>query len=458
MAPSAVKESSTFVPPDLEDYDKFSNLKKVLIKPENVEKVKASWQRLLKALDEMAEEIKKEKENFIPDIEWETIKSNDGEVPKDIAEKFKDRGVLIVRNVVDRKTCEEWEASMEDFVTKHPELGGYPSPVTNWFAFWTKGEVQARSHPEIIELMKIMGQFFYVDDDSLAIDKDSQVVYPDAFRIRPPGQLTSLDLHLDSGSIERWEDEVYRELYGPILEGRWEEFEPWKLDERAFAKSDLYSHLASRPTATSAFRALQGWLALSDVKSGEGTIRLLPNIKVVNAYSILRPFFWRDDGEIDLETPKFPGAIVGSGQFFCVEDTHPHLRHLETVYNIPYANTGDYVFWHCDVAHEVDKVHNGSKNSSVFFNAYCPLCPYNIDNMIATREAFKKAVAPRDFVKDKNISATYECSFPDHGARKENILTEDGMRGMGFSPYDIHEPGLTLGQIKVRKMANEAMK
>lgn len=458
MAPTSVKQSTSYIPPDLEDYEKFSNLKKSIIKPENVEKVKDSWKRLLMAIDEMAEEIKKEKENFIPDIDWQTIKDNNGEVPENVAELFKTRGALIVRNVVDRETCEKWKDSMQDFVTKHPEVGGYPKPITNWFAFWTEGEVQGRSHQEVIDLMKVMGKFFYAEDDTLPVDRDSQVVYPDAFRIRPPGQLTNLDLHLDAGSIERWEDPVYRELYGPILEGRWEEFEPWKLDERAFAKTDLYSHLTSRPTATSAFRALQGWLALSDVKSGEGTIRILPNIKMVNAYSILRPFFWRDDGEIDLETPKFPGVIVGSGQFFCGEETHPHLRQLETVYNIPYANTGDYVFWHCDVAHEVDKVHNGDHDSSVFFNAYCPLCPYNIDNMIATREAFKKAVAPRDFIKDSSISAIYENAFEDHGARMENILTKDGMRGMGFEEFDTDEPNLTEGQIKVRKMANKAMK
>lgn len=457
MAPSITKEEYKYIPPDLEDVQKFSKLKRSIIKPEDVDAVKASWKRLLVALEQMAEEIKSEGENYIPSVTWQAIKENNGNVPDDIAEKVKNRGTLIVRDVVDRNTCEEWRHSMEDFITKHPEIGGYPKPVQNWFCFWAAGEVKARSHQNVIDLMKSMGKLFYTDDENLPIDRDSSVVYPDAFRIRAPGEQTSLDLHLDAGSIERWEDDTYRELFAPILEGRWEEFEPWKLDERAFAKTDLYSHLTTRPTATSAFRALQGWLSLSDVKSGEGTLRVLPNIKLVNAYSILRPFFWRDDGEIDLETPKFPGAIVGSGQFFCVDDSHPHLKQLETVYSIPYANIGDYVFWHCDVAHEVDKMHNGDKNSSVFFNAYCPLCPYNIDNMISTREAFKQAIPPRDFIKDKNISTTYENSFEDHGARMENILTEDGLRGLGFAEFDINEPGLSKGQIDVRKMANRAM-
>lgn len=456
MAPVSTRETQPkYIPPDLDDAKKFSKLKKSLIKPENIEKVKDSWKRLLTAIEDMAEEIQAEGSNYIPSVYWQVVKDNNGQFPKDVAEKFKSRGCVIVRGVVDEDTCLKWRKSMGDFVTKHPEVGGYPNPISNWFAFWTEGEVKARSHPEIIELMKVMSQFFYVEDTSLPLDIQSQVVYPDAFRIRQPGHGATLDLHLDAGSIERWEDQVYSEMYGPIFEGRWEDWEPWRLDERAFAKSDLYTHL-SRNTATSCFRALQGWLALSSVKSGEGTIRFLPNIKLVNAYSILRPYFWRDDGEIDLETPKFPGVIVGSGQFFCRENTHPHLRQLETVFSIPYANTGDYVFWHSDLAHEVDKQHNGKGESSVFFNAFCPLCPYNIESLIDTRDSFKKGMHPKDFRTD-GVKRANEGDFEDHGARRENILSLDGLKAMGLEPFDENEPGLTEGQMKIRKIANESM-
>lgn len=455
MTPTATQPR--YIPPDLEDTQKFSKLKLICIKPENAAKVKESWERLLKAIDEKVDEIKANKETYLPVVQWQDIKCNDGKLPKDLEARFLETGCLIVRNVIDEETAKYYLKTMSDFVTNHPEISGYPDPVTNWFGFWTEGQVKARSHPEMVELMKFISQYFYVEDDSLPIDKTSQVVYPDAFRIRPPGQSTSLNLHLDSGSIERWEDDIYRKMYEPILEGRWEEWDPWRLDERAFAKTDLYSHLETRPTATSAFRAMQGWLALSHTKSGEGTIRMLPNIKLVNAYSILRPFFWRDDGEIDLETPKFPGAIVGSGQFFCDKDSHPHLRQLESVCSFSYVKPGDFVFWHADVAHEVDKLHHGTTDSCVFFNAYTPLCPYNLDNMLGTRQSFTKATRPRDFLKQMSPGDAVEGDFDDHGARKENILTEDGLMAMGFKHFDINTPGLTKGQKLARKMANEAM-
>lgn len=458
-APIYSNKSSRPIPPDLDDYEKFSKLKKELIKPENVEKVKASWKRLLIAIEKMVEEIKQSNESYIPEVDWQTIKENGNKVPTNIGKLFEERGCLMVRNVIDTKTVRGWYQRLLEFVAKHPEVGGYPTPITNWFVFWNKAMVEARSHPEITQLMSVMSQFFYTKDETLPIDKNSQIVYPDAFRVRPPGQQTTLDLHLDSGSIERWEDKCYREVYATILEGRWEEFEPFELDVRSFARSDLYSHLQERPTATSAFRTLQGWLALTSVKSGEGTIRFLPNIKLVSAYLILRPFFWKDNGEIDLETSKFPGAVVGSGQFFLSEELHPHLKPLETVMNIPYANEGDYIFWHCDVAHEVDKVHNGDNISSVFFNALCPLAPYNVDNMLATRNSFLTATPPRDFDKDRSRTQISEGDFPgEHGAERKNILTDVGLRALGLKEFDVEEEGLTPGQIKIREFANKAMK
>jgi hypothetical protein len=36
---------------------------------------------------------------------------------------------------------------------------------------------------------------------------------------------------MDGGSIERWEDEGYRSVYGKILEGRWEDFDAWEIGE-----------------------------------------------------------------------------------------------------------------------------------------------------------------------------------------------------------------------------------
>jgi hypothetical protein len=75
--------------------------------------------------------------------------------------------------------------------------------------------------------------------------------------------------------------------------------------------------------------------------------------------------------------------------------------------------------------------------------------------MVATRESFKKGECPRDFQKDKSAEIVLEGSFEDHGARVENILTDTGLKAMGFKKFDDKEAGLTEGQRKVRQMANK---
>jgi hypothetical protein len=60
---------------------------------------------------------------------------------------------------------------------------------------------------------------------------------------------------MDGGSVERWEDANYRKVYERILQGRWEEFDPWQIGElllaaeqclltveeyRAVANQDMY--------------------------------------------------------------------------------------------------------------------------------------------------------------------------------------------------------------------------
>ena len=87
-----------------------------------------------------------------------------------------------------------------------------------------------------------------------------------------------------------------------------------------------------------------------------------------------------------------------------------------------------------------------------------PLCTYNIQNMLNHRKAFREAVPPPDYIRDFGGPYELEYQHDDHGAREENILTVEGRRALGLEEFDENEPGLTEGQRKVRRMANEAMR
>lgn len=108
--------------------------------------------------------------------------------------------------------------------------------------------------------------------------------------------------------------------------------------------------------------------------------------------------------------------------------------------------------------HEVEDAHNGIEDSSVFYNASIPLCPYNIDNTKRMRQSFRDAVPPQDFYRDMGGPFEMECEHDDHGAREENILSQEGRRALGLAPFDAEEAGLSEGQKKVREIANQAMR
>ncbi|KAK6456805.1 uncharacterized protein RJT20DRAFT_34496 [Scheffersomyces xylosifermentans] len=460
MAPTRLTETVT--PPDLEE--RFGILKRKLVSPENVAKVTESWKRLLRALEAEADVIAKAGPSYIPQVELEDIKNNNNELPDDVASLFKERGVIMVHKTIDEEQIDTWFNELVEFCKQHPETAGYtfPNPASWYNIFWTKPQTEARFHPNTRALFKAMAHQFHVENEDSLIDMETQVVYGDRIRIREPGSVATLKLHLDSSSIERWEDDNYRKVYREIFEGNWEKFDPFRLDERAYANENLYEHvLAGKSTICSAFRTLQGWLALSNNKSGEGTLRVLPNLKLSIAYIMLRPLFWKDpasgdidDYEIDLETPKFPGALPSTGQLFMSEEYFPHLYHDKSVISIPDVRKGTFVFWHADIPHEVDREHNGNGHSSVLYYGQTPLTITNINILLDTKSSFLGNHSPEDY----SSQLTEEDKKNEyHGADVNHIKDEEGLRCMGLSPLDLNDKGLTSGQRKVRELANEAL-
>ncbi|RLV92547.1 Uncharacterized protein YbiU [Spathaspora sp. JA1] len=454
MSPSKITDNT--VPADLEP--RFAQIKQRLIKPENVEKVTESWKKLLVEIESEFSRISKAGPSYVPRCDFSSIK--DSKLPQDISNLFKQRGVVMIDNVIDEQQIDTWFNELVEFCKDHPETAGYtfPNPTAWYNVFWTKPQTEARFHPNMKKLISTMANEFYVENNSTLLDLDTQIVYGDRIRIREPGASATLPLHLDSSSIERWEDISYSKVYDPIFSGNWEDWDPFKLDDRAHANENLYEHIdEGKSTICSAFRTLQGWLALSNNKSGEGTLRILPNIKLSMAYIMLRPFFWKDpesgdldDYEIDLTSPKFPGAIPSTGQLF-LGDFYHHLQ--QGVVSIPDVQKGSFVYWHCDIPHEVDREHNGDGPSSVLYYGQCPLSIINIKTLLDTKQAFLNNVSPEDY---RSQLSEEDKKKEFQGGDISHLKDDDSKRSMGMLPFEITE-SLTGGQRKVRQIANEAL-
>jgi hypothetical protein len=168
--------------------------------------------------------------------------SLDGKLPKDFANLVRDRGCVVLRGVVPEEQATAWKKELEEYTKKHSAVGGFPlNNPQNWSLWWTRPQVQIRSHPRVLEAMGVVSQLWHVADETLPVDLASQVVYPDRFRIRYPSResIFPLPAHQDSGAIERWEDNENRANYAAIFEGRWPDWADWAADRCVAAAWDL---------------------------------------------------------------------------------------------------------------------------------------------------------------------------------------------------------------------------
>lgn len=92
---------------------------------------------------------------------------------------------------------------------------------------------------------------------------------------------------------------------------------------------------------------------MSATSPGEGTLRVLPLLKLATAYLILRPFFrprtsssGLDGWVVDLESAAFPGSQMGKTQELS-DTTHPHLQPSRTMVSVPRVEPGDQIYCAC---------------------------------------------------------------------------------------------------------------
>jgi len=253
----------------------------------------------------------------------------------------------------------------------------------------------------------------------------------------------ALGPHIDGGSAERWEPEGYGRgtVYNDIWQGRWEDFDPWELSSRLAVESDLYNGAG----ACSMFRSYQGWLSMSSTCAGEGTLLVNPLFKLATAYYLLRPFFSPKNTDVSrsgyletenwqldpIQTSALQGATLGCAQELNAA-LHPHLELEKSMVHVPDVRPGDYVAWHCDVIHAVDKVHNGKGDSSVLYIPACPLTEMNAEYLVRQREAFLNGTPGPDFPGGKGESEHVNRTSKDDIKKAGGV---DGLRAMGMAPW-----------------------
>ncbi|KAH7256618.1 hypothetical protein BKA59DRAFT_79256 [Fusarium tricinctum] len=426
---------------------RFARIKKGLIEGKE-EQIKASWVRLLAKLKTEIDIIAKAGPDIYPSIDFGELGISS--VTDAFSSRLKDRGVGVVRNVIPRELATQWKADTDAHL-RDPRAQRLPTHDPHLYGvYWSPGQIKARAHKNMLYTQRFLMNLWHSTDPEALVSPNFPATYADRIRIRKPEDETcSLSVYVDGGSVERWEPDGYGSAatYQPIFDGRWEDWDPWESSTRLKVTSDLYNGDGS----CSVFRMFQGWVALSDLPFGKGTLLLCPMVRLTTAYLLLRPFFVPTESSPSgqgfllpenwiLEEPPssvIQGALPSYPQELN-EALHPHLQLGRSMIPIPKLDPGDYLVWHCDTVYALDRLRRPDiPATTIFYLPACPLTQTNALYLAHQRKGFLQGEAGPDFTG----APTSDITIGGEQAVREvgEAGGVDGMRAMGLLPWDEDE-------------------
>ncbi|KAK7968675.1 hypothetical protein PG988_007748 [Apiospora saccharicola] len=447
---------------------RFLELKQSLIRGRE-DAVIASWGRLLRRLRSENDLVAAKGPGVVPVLQFDGLEQ---QLPSFRGELQK-RGVAVVKGVIPRDEARAYKSEIEEYVRQNPSTRAFPPEDPQVYElYWSSPQVKVRAHPNFLKAQTLLMQHLWHTSSSpdARISTSQTLAYADRLRIRQPGDARfALGPHIDGGSVERWERNGYGlggegcGVYEDIFAGRWEEYDPWDAAARVGAVNDNYNGLG----ACSMFRMFQGWLSMSRTGPREGTLMVNPLLRLATAYMLLRPFFepvsssssssakldeenWRFCG--DSMTSGLQGAEPGFGQELSTA-LHPHLDLDQTMVHMPPVEPGDFVVWHCDTIHAVDKVHTGPSDSSVLYIPICPVTEHNAKYLARQRQAFLDGTPGPDFPGGAGESEHIGRPTVDFLRRYSGV---EGLRAMGLEKLEAH-PQDQIGAQNVTKQANQIL-
>jgi hypothetical protein len=368
-------------------------------------------------------------EDVIPVVQYGDIAANS--VSPAMISKIKERGACVIRGTFPAEQARAWD----DEIARYVEENRLNEKLANasedkyfgtlaaakpqiYGIYWSRPQVRARQAESLTQVRRFLNRLWLAESEGRRhFDPDQVPVYADRIRRRPPGSSSlGLSPHVDGGSIERWLEPNFRNVYRHVFSGQWRDYNAfdaaWRPDVEEFPS----------PAVCSMFRTFQGWTALTQQGQGDGTLQLIP-IANSMVYMLLRAL--QDD------VPEIELCGAKPGRALSVEPEW-HALLLEGLTSIPLMQPGDTVFWHSDVVHAVENEHKGRGYSNVMYIAATVGCEKNSAYLARQSPAFLAGKTPPDFAPDD-----FEVDF--RGRATEADLTPLGRSQMGL-PVVEHKP------------------
>lgn len=355
----------------------------------------------------------------VPEINYIDIKS--GNVPDASRSAIRKAGCAVVRGVFPASVARNWFAEIGEYLeaNHYEEREVEKRSLDQYFSalkagkpqifnvYWSKPQVMARQDPKLAESRAFLDRLWKYEG---VFNPDRQCTYADRLRRRQPGDKSlGLSPHMDAGTVERWIDPGYQQVYAHIFAGNWRGYDPFDATHR------LGTQEIPSPAVCSMFRTYQGWTALTQQGPRDGTLRLIPIAEGI-AYVLLRAL--QDDVALDDLCGAAPGRALS-----VTREWHPDL--VDGLVSIPEVMPGDAVFWHTDVCHAVGDEHAGREYASVLYIGSAPDCAKNRAYLPKQRDAFIAGRSAPDFA-----AMDFEVDFA--GRATEQDLTDLGRAQMGF--------------------------
>lgn len=349
-----------------------------------------------------------------------------GRVLPGVIGQIKTRGACVIRGVFDPAQARAWDDAIAAYVegnrlderlanaAEDKYFGSLDSAKPQIYGiYWSKPQVEARQSESLTRARVFLNRLWRSESSGqIHFDPEQTPVYADRIRRRPPGSASlGLSPHVDGGSVERWLDANFRNVYRHVFSGNWRDYDPfdaeWRPDVREIPS----------PAVCSMFRTFQGWTALTQQGQGDGTLQLIP-IGNAMAYLLLRAL------QDDVPDDELCGAKAGRA-LSVTPGWHGLL--LEALSSIPLMQPGDTVWWHSDVIHAVENEHRGTGYSNVMYIASTPGCAKNTAYLARQLPAFLSGMTPPDFAPDN-----FEVDFVGRGTEAD--LTPLGRKQLGLAP------------------------
>jgi len=363
--------------------------------------------------------------NVIPEIAYADIAA--GRIGPEQKAEIRRRGAVVVRGVFPRAQADQWNAELGEYITSNgyyetkvdPKLDQYFSVLKSgrpqiFGIYWSKPQVHARQSASLSATRAFLnGLWTSSRGGEQYFDPSRECAYADRIRRREPGDSTlGLSPHMDAGSVERWLDPAYRNVYRHVFAGNWRAYDPFDGASRTQVEE------IPSPAVCSMFRTYQGWTALTSQGPDDGTLKLVP-ITVGIAYMLLRAI------QDDVPETELCGAVPARA---LSANAQWHGALLPALVSIPKVEPGDTVWWHPDVVHAVEDQHRGKGYSNVMYIGAAPWCAKNAAYLEKQKPAFLKGASSPDFAAEN-----YELNY--RGRASLDDLTDLGKRQMGFSAW-----------------------